>query len=106
MSYKFQLNKEIPSPPDAWVSEPDGRGTWGVIQTCFVTLFLCIYTTIHLNIRPHQTEKESWLRRMAASLIASIGPEFMFVCAISQWRLAKQLQSQLSNLDPSVSLWV
>ena len=88
----------------AWVDEPNGRGTWGLIQTCLVTLFLCIYTAIHLNIRPHQTRKESWLRRIRASIFASALPEYMFVCALSQWNLAKQLQSQLNHIDESVRL--
>lgn len=27
----------------AWVGEPDGRGSWGVVQSCLVSLFFCIY---------------------------------------------------------------
>ena len=92
------------TPPAGWVSEPDGRGTWGLIQSCLVTLCLCIYTAIHLNIRPQQTESQSWLRRIKASLLASVAPEFMFVCAISQWNVAKQLQKQLNSIDSHVSV--
>ena len=88
----------------AWVDEPSGRGTWGLIQTCLVTLFLCIYTAIHLNIRPHQTKRQSWLRRIIVSLLASAIPEFMFVCALYQWSLAKQLQLQLNHIDDSVRM--
>ena len=87
----------------AWVDEPDGRGTWGLVQSCLVTLFLCVYTAIHLNIQPHQSKKKSWLRRIVASLLAAAGPEFMFVCAVSQWSLAKQLQLQLNHLEENVS---
>lgn len=87
---------------NAWVDEPNGRGTWGLIQTCLVTLFLCVYTAIHLNIRPHQTKTKSWLRRIGASLLASAAPEYMFICALSQWNLAKQLQSQLNHIGGSV----
>ena len=88
----------------AWVDEPNGRGTWGLIQTCLVTLFLCTYTAIHLNVHPHQAQRVSWLRRIGASLLASALPESMFVCAPSQWNLAKQLQSQLNHIDESVRL--
>ena len=88
----------------AWVDEPNGRGTWGLIQNCLVTLFLCIYTAIHLNISPHQTRKKSWLRRIGASLLASAIPEFMFVYALSQWSLAKQLQWRLNHINDIVRL--
>ncbi len=46
--------ESMASMSSAWVGEPDGRGTWGLIQTCFLTLFLSIYSAIHLNIQPHQ----------------------------------------------------
>lgn len=88
----------------AWVDEPNGRGTWGVIQTCLVSLFLCIYTAIHLNIRPHQGNKQSLLRRIGASLLASAAPELTFICAVSQWSLARQLRSQLNHFEDIVSL--
>lgn len=87
----------------AWVNEPHGRGTWGLVQSCLVTLFLCVYTAIHLNIHAHQSMRRSWLRRIVASLLACAWPEFMFVSALSQWLLAKELQSQLNCPVENVS---
>ena len=90
--------------PSAWVNEPDGRGTWGLIQSCLVTLFLCVYTAIHLHIRPHQSQRRQWLRRIGVSLLASVLPEYVFTCALSEFSLAKQLQIQLNNIDSIVSV--
>lgn len=90
--------------PAAWVNEPDGRGTWGLIQTCLLTLFLCVYTAIHLNVLPHQSKKQSFFRRVRATLLACVTPELMLVYAMYQWSLAKQLQSQLNRLGKDVSL--
>lgn len=91
------------SVPDAWVSEPDGRGTWGLTQSCILTVFLCVYSAIHLNIRPQETGRKSWIRRITISLLASVVPEYFIVSAIHQWRLAKQLQTRLNNLENEVS---
>lgn len=88
----------------AWVSEPDGQGTWEIIQTCLLTLLLCIYTAIHFNIRPHQSERQSWFRRIKVSLLASAVPEFLFIYAIYQWNCAKRLQTRLNNLQNEVSM--
>ena len=97
----------MPLNSTAWVSEPDGRGTWGIIQTCMTTLFLCVYTAIHLNIRPHQSKIKSFLKQVRYAAVASILPEFMIVNALYQWGLARNLQFQLNHLDDSVSkpLW-
>ena len=88
----------MPSVSDAWVKEPEGRGTWSLIQTCFLTLFLCTYTALHLNVPPHQRKTRAWLRRMGKSLLASALPEYMFVIAFSQLVVAKRLQRELNLL--------
>ncbi|CAO1600486.1 hypothetical protein XANCAGTX0491_004175 [Xanthoria calcicola] len=89
--------------PTAWVQEPDGRGTWGLLLSCFLTLVLCTYTAIHLNIQPHQSTKKSNRRRILATVLANVVPEWLFVIALSQWNCARQLQSKLNHLpdDPA-----
>ena len=88
----------MPSVSEPWVKEPEGRGTWSLIQTCFLTLFLCTYTALHLNVPPRQRKTRAWLRRMGSSLLASALPEYMFVIAFSQWAVAKKLQRELNLL--------
>lgn len=87
----------------AWVQEPDGRGTWGLLQSCFLTLVLCTYTAIHLNMQPHQSTKKFNRRRILATFLANVVPEWLFVIALSQWNCARQLQSKLNHLpdDPA-----
>jgi hypothetical protein len=33
-----------------WISSPDERGTFNVLSDCILTLVLCVWTAIHLNI--------------------------------------------------------
>ncbi|KAK3345005.1 hypothetical protein B0H65DRAFT_573650, partial [Neurospora tetraspora] len=42
------------SPRLRWVTEPDIRGTFSILSTCIVTLVLCVWTAIHLNVPGHK----------------------------------------------------
>ncbi|KAF8855012.1 hypothetical protein BDZ45DRAFT_805329 [Acephala macrosclerotiorum] len=35
-----------------WVAGPRTRGTLGLVFSCVITLFLCVWTTVHVNIEP------------------------------------------------------
>ncbi|KAF8537306.1 hypothetical protein BDD12DRAFT_645032, partial [Trichophaea hybrida] len=72
----------------SWVPEPQYRGTWGILYSCLLTLLLCVYNAIHLNV-PSQDEglfSYRYYRRMAKwAFIALIAPEVVLVCAYFQW---------------------
>ena len=34
----------------SWHSEPNVRGTFSILVSCIVTLSLCVWTALHLNI--------------------------------------------------------
>lgn len=36
----------------SYVPNPRGRGTFGLLLSSIITLLLCVYTSIHLNIAP------------------------------------------------------
>lgn len=33
-----------------WVNEPNGRGTFEILQSCLVTTFLCSWSALFLNV--------------------------------------------------------
>ena len=43
------FNDTITTP--GWRSEPDGRGTWSILWTCLVTIFLCTWSSLHLSVK-------------------------------------------------------
>ena len=88
----------------AWINEPDGRGTWGLIQSCLNTLVLCAYTAVHLNIQPNQSERQAWFRRVMATFLTMILPELVLVSAMAQYHCARGLQRRLNNMDQLVRL--
>ena len=75
-----------------WVPEPNGRGTWGLVQTCLLTLGLCVYSAIHLNV--FHRECAWWanlLIRCKWLLVALLAPEFIVFNAWSQRRQAMRI---------------
>ena len=96
-----------------WIPEPNGRGTWGLIQTCLLTLGLCVYSAIHLNIFHRQCR---WWTRLLIRLkwlvVALLAPEFIVYNAWSQRRqavrIARMLRRRCGQKEPVpliMNLW-
>ena len=70
---------------DGWVSSPNGRGTFDIIWSSLVTIFLCTWTSLHLNV-PSLKEKywQRRLRKFRWMIQAIIGPEFIVAFATGQ----------------------
>lgn len=48
------LGSEPLSSSPSWRTEPEGRGHYGIISTCLITLSLCIWSALHLNVPEHK----------------------------------------------------
>ena len=81
---------------EGWVSSPNGRGTFDIIWGSLLTIFLCTWTSLHLNI-PSLDEKyfHRWLRKFRWMVQAVMAPEFIVGFATGQKVEAKR----------SVELW-
>lgn len=40
----------VTEPYVSWMAELKGRGTWGLLFNCTVTLILCVWSVIHMSI--------------------------------------------------------
>lgn len=62
-----------------WHDGPNERGTFAILSTCFITLVICTYTSLHLNIPEHQWE--SWTvilwRKMGWLIIGVFAPDYV-----------------------------
>ncbi|KAM0809555.1 hypothetical protein AB5N19_09899 [Seiridium cardinale] len=82
-----------------WTPEPDGRGTFGIIKTCVLTLALCVYTALHLNI-PHPDASQAnkcWTKTQWV-LMGVFAPEYIVYVAWTQNRRANQLSKDLEAI--------
>jgi hypothetical protein len=81
-----------------WVPAPNQRGTIDVLWNCVVTLFLCSWSVLSLNLsgkhgtRPYISTKLSWVA------FAILFPEILATFAQNQWLSARQSVSEFKKL--------
>jgi hypothetical protein len=84
----------------SWVSEPQYRGTWGIIYSCTLTIILTVYKSLHMNIPAPDEGYQLYVRGLKWALIALIAPEFVLMYAFVQWHEAIRLCADLEKLIP------
>ena len=95
------------SAPNAqWQPEPDGRGTASLLQTCLLTILLCVYNSVHLNIPIHKDSE--WRKFYAKSkfvILALFAPEILTYFAWAQRTDAKTIANALNKTKgyPSIT---
>ena len=83
----------------SWVQQSNLRGTSGILWSCIVTLIVCIYTAMHLNIPPAHVGKWRFLRHKAIWVcLALLAPEIVLLCAYRQFAEARKLVKELNEL--------
>lgn len=84
--------------PNAWVPEPNGRGTSSLLHACFITLSLCAWTAVHPNIPARKSDFHFTLNRIGLLLVAIFFPELILYCAWDQWWAARCLRNEINRL--------
>ena len=86
----------------SWHNEPNSRGTWQLLTTCLITINLCVWTAVHLNIpvpipspdnRPLKIRiwRNYYCRRARWVLLGLLAPELVVYTAWMQWESARKL---------------
>ena len=78
-----------------WVSEPHGRGTWGILSSCIITISLCVWTAVHLNIPEHQKTRQQLWRKAKWLVLGLLAPEVVAYVAWHQRKEAKEILSHV-----------
>ena len=82
--------------------EPKTRGTIDLLLSCTLTLVLCVWTALHLNIEPLESSrsKHAGASRLAGKAIwglaALVAPELVLSIALHQFLVAWQYRKALS----------
>ncbi|KAK3492150.1 uncharacterized protein B0T23DRAFT_420022 [Neurospora hispaniola] len=83
-----------------WVPEPDRRGTFNILSTCLVTLGLCVWTAIHLNVPEH---KEGWVKQLVRKagwmLMGLLSPEAIAYTAYQQHYQARAISQAMNSAN-------
>ncbi|MCJ1264560.1 hypothetical protein MMC22_004433 [Lobaria immixta] len=89
----FHHNSTVP--PWHWQDGPNTRGTWDIISSCVITLCLCLWTALHLNIPEHHgTITQRW-RKVGWLFIGLLAPEMVVFTALEQRRAALALTREM-----------
>ncbi|KAK4196854.1 hypothetical protein QBC40DRAFT_312562 [Triangularia verruculosa] len=96
----------------AWHPEPAFRGTWGILYTCLITLGLCVWTSVHVNIdglpAGGQQSRKWWnplgwttwqqRRKLGCMVFAFFAPEIVAFTAWEQWKMAKKATASMNEV--------
>lgn len=78
-------NVSTEEPREGWVSQPDGRGTFDILFSCLFTVFLCTWTSLHLNVPAlHETYWQQFRRKCRWAIQTIMAPEFVLGFASGQ----------------------
>ena len=67
-----------------WKPNPTTRGTSDILTTCLITLLLCVWTAVHLNVPAPNTFWKSRLEKVGWLILALVAPELV---AYTAWLL-------------------
>ena len=83
----------------SFVSDPDGRGTWGLLYSSIFTLVLCVWTAIHPNLPDIGTSEARKYRFKALWVVMAVfAPEIGVLTAFKQYRKATTFVAELSRI--------
>ena len=75
-----------------YVQDPDGRGTASLFLSCVLTLILCVWSALHLNVPPPGEHRASCFFRNLRWIITGVfAPELVVFAAWRQWSSARLL---------------
>ena len=60
-----------------WRASPTVRGTFDILSSCMITMLLCVWTAVHLNISPPETWWKPILRKVGWLILAVLAPEMV-----------------------------
>lgn len=80
-----------------WEPDPtDARGTWSILSTCIITLSLCVYTSLHLNIQAHRSSTATtFFMKTKYVIFGLLAPELIVFNAWRQRTVASSILARL-----------
>ncbi|KAG8425381.1 hypothetical protein J3458_002086 [Metarhizium acridum] len=82
-----------------FVEDPSGRGTASLVLSCLLTLVLCVWSALHLNVPEKNRTAINALWTNLRWIVAGIySPELVVFAAWRQWCSARMLNAHIESL--------
>lgn len=86
------------APLTEWYSAPNFRGTWDIIVSCVLTLTICVWSALHLNVPLEDSKlRERNTRRARWILLGIFAPELVVSTAFAQFLTASWLRREIQK---------
>lgn len=83
-----------------YVGDPNGRGTSSLVISCLLTLVLCVWSALHLNVpRQSDTRLHCLMVNVRWIITGVYAPELVVFTAWRQWSSAKILGNLVRGLE-------
>jgi len=84
-------NTQDPNLKQGWTPQPEGRGALDILWSCLITMVLCSWSTLCMNMPgPSESRTQILWRRLALTALGFLCPELIFEIALGQWLSARQ----------------
>lgn len=86
------------APLTGWYQPPNERGTWDIIVSCVLTLTICIWSALHLNVPTQDSKlKDRNIRRARWIVLGLFAPELVVSTAFAQFLTARWLYKEIKK---------
>lgn len=84
------------APLTGWYEPPNERGTWDIIVSCVLTLTICVWSALHLNVPTEESKlAERNYRRARWIALGLFAPELVVSTAFGQFLTASWLRREI-----------
>lgn len=84
------------TPLTGWYEPPNERGTWDIIVSCVLTLTICVWSALHLNVPTEDSKlQERNYRRARWIVLGLFAPELVVSTAFGQFLTARWLRREI-----------
>lgn len=100
-SSSTSLSQRDTSETVGWTPDPSGRGTFTLLTSCILTLGICVWSAMHLNIPPQgEGPFRYWFRNIRWGLTGIFGPELVVFIAWKQYLSARAVVQKSRYVPP------
>ena len=90
-----------------WMPQPNGRGTIDILQSCALTIFLCAWSVLFLNLRAGRESRWDFFKnKLRWMAFVMFFPEVLTAIAAEQWRSACQSVEDFGQLQKEWELTI